>query len=69
MDEVLKARIAELMAEYKTQEAVADFLGITHGMVSMLISGRREPSAALAQRMGLYKQTIYSRIPMSKRAP
>ena len=59
-DTLVQQQVEKLVQQCGTANAAAMVLGVHESMVSLLRSGKREPSVELARKLGLLKEIKYS---------
>lgn len=57
-----RAELARWVAEKGSQKEAAKALGIPQSVLSEVLSGRRDVSGKLAQKLGLARRIVYERI-------
>jgi len=61
-DPVLKERLEKLIHEHGTMARVAQSIGVDVSYISYMLSGKREPSDEVAERLGLRRVVRYEPI-------
>ena len=59
-DEVRQRLWMHIKTKHKTGKAAARHWGISESMVSSVLNGRKAPTAAMLEEIGLVRLTVYS---------